>query len=30
MEKNNDENKEKNVNIFFCSENKIHLFSELN
>ena len=29
MEKNNDENIEKNVNIFFCSENKIQLFSEL-
>ena len=29
MEKNNDENKEKNANIFFCSENKIQLFSEL-
>ena len=29
MERNNDENIEKNVNIFFCSENNIQLFSEL-
>ena len=29
MEKNNDENIEKNINIFFCSENKIQLFNEL-